>query len=82
MKHIKSISLVMISTLLLSACNNRLIHNRTEEYRQATSIAPMTIPPEYSSSTVTAYYPVPDNTNTDLEPVDLTPPTIDPVEAH
>ncbi len=76
MKHIKSISAIIASMLLLSACHNRLIHNRTEEYRQATSIAPMQIPAEFAHTEMQAYYPVSDKPIDKLEPVDLTPPTI------
>lgn len=60
----------------LSACHNRLIHNRAEEYHNAKSIPPMIIPSEYSALHMSAYYPISAPPAEDDTPIDLYPPTV------
>jgi len=76
MKQFLLVLLIASQAFALSACHNRLIHNRADEYAQAKSIPPMEIPPEFSSTDVTAYYPVPSDNDVDLAQVDLLPPNL------
>jgi len=76
----KQFFLVLIASsqvFFLSACHNSIIHNRADEYYKATSIAPMQIPPEFSSTEMKAYYPVVSDNKTDLAPIDLLPPNLE-----
>jgi uncharacterized lipoprotein len=57
--------------------NHSVVQNRDKDYLKANSIPPLKIPPGFSSSTITAHYPVSDRnylgSNT---PVDLVPPEL------
>lgn len=72
----KRLFLTIIVLTGLTACHNRLIHNRTDAYLDAKSIAPMKIPPDYTATNMTAYYPVPAIKEPITKPVDITPPTV------
>lgn len=81
MQFIKKISLIIV-TLIISGCSyiygdNSVIVNRDTDYLKARSIAPLKIPPGYSSSTMQSKYPIPDRQYppTSYRP-DLAPPNL------
>ena len=80
MLNIRLLSLT--SLLLLTSCSHLygdkgVIKNRENDYLQAKSVPPLQIPPGLSSSSIHAYYPIPERQYpVSAQRVDLTPPEL------
>lgn len=78
MHHIRNI-LIIFLMLILTSCSRLygergLIPNRDTDYLRARSIAPIKIPPGYSSDTIHSEYPISERSYPGNPKPDLIPP--------